>query len=419
MRILHFISSIDPAFGGPVEGLKQRCTIYHAGGYEVEVASLDSPEFVRTCSFPAPLVGLGPGRGIYRYSRHAIPWLKANLSRFDVVFVNGVWNYNTLAAHRALAGTDIPWAIFTHGMLDPYFKRRFPLKHVKKSIYWHTLLGKAFHDANAVMFTCEEEKILARQSFSRYHPREAVVPYGTFGPGCDVAAASEEFLARWPELRGKRLAISLGRIHPKKGTDILIEAFAATLAKDAAWRLVIVGPDQIGWQKELEALAAKLGIADRITWAGSLSGTPKWGAFSASEVFVLPSHQENFGIVVAEAMACGLPVIVSDKVNIWREVVSYSAGLVGTDTLEGTKASLQRWSALNGQEIAALRVRSKLCFNEMFDFNATSKKVLENVEQLARSTPRYKPAGPIEPPHLTEMLGVEKGGPVSAPGQRL
>ena len=395
MRILHFISSIDSAHGGPVEGLRQRCTIYKAGGHDVEVASLDSPEFVQTCDFPARLIGLGPGRGTYRYSPRAVPWLKANLSRFDVVFVNGVWNYNTLAAHRALAGTDIPWAIFTHGMLDPYFKKQYPLKHLKKALYWHTLLSKVFSDANAALFTCEEEKILARQSFSRYKVREMVVPYGTFGPNCDTVAANEEFLTRWPELRGKRLAISLGRIHPKKGTDILIESFADTLAKDAAWHLVIVGPDQIGWQKELEALAEKLGIASRITWTGSLAGTLKWGAFSASEVFVLPSHQENFGIVVAEAMACGLPVIVSDKVNIWREIVSHNGGLVGKDTIDGTKDSLRRWSALTTEEIAAFRTRSKKCFEDEFDFERTSKRVLENVEQLARATPRNKPLVPV------------------------
>ena len=208
MRILHFIASVDSATGGPVEGLRQRCAIYHAGGHEVEIASLDSPEFVDRCDLPATLVGLGPGRGTYGYTPNAVPWLKANLSRFDVVFVNGVWNYNTLAAHRSLAGTGIPWAIFTHGMLDPYFKKQYPLKHLKKALYWHTTLAKVFHDANSVLFTCEEEKILARQSFSRYHVREEVVPYGTFGPNCDTAAASEEFLARWPELRGKRLAIS-------------------------------------------------------------------------------------------------------------------------------------------------------------------------------------------------------------------
>jgi glycosyltransferase involved in cell wall biosynthesis len=399
MKILHFIASIDPATGGPVEGLRQRCAIYRAGGYDVEIASLDSPEVVATSDLPAKLIGLGPPRGKYAYSPRALPWLKANVSRFDVVFVNGVWNYNTLAAHRALAGTCIPWAIFTHGMLDPYFKKQFPMKHLKKLLYWHSSLSKAFRDANEILFTCEEEKILARQSFSRYKVREAVVPYGTFGPKCDTAAASEEFLTRWPELRGKRLAISLGRIHPKKATDILIEAFAATLAKDPAWQLVIVGPDQIGWQKELETLAERLGIAGRITWTGSLAGAIKWGALSASEVFVIPSHQENFGIVVAEAMACGLPVLVSNKVNIWREIVSCEAGFVGDDTIAGTTASLQRWSTLTPEEIAAMRIRARKCFNEMFDYNVTSRKVLENVEQLARSTPRYKPPTPVLETH--------------------
>jgi glycosyltransferase involved in cell wall biosynthesis len=204
-------------------------------------------------------------------------------------------------------------------------------------------------------------------------------------------AASREFLARWPELRGKRLAISLGRIHPKKGTDILIEAYAATLGKDEAWQLAIVGPDQLGWRKELEPMAARLGIAGRITWTGSLNGTLKWGAFSSSEVFVLPSHQENFGIVVAEALACGLPAIVSDKVNIWREVVSCGAGFVGEDTIEGTESSLRGWAALSAQEIAELRIRARKCFHDEFDYHRTSKRAMESVESLARATPRYKP----------------------------
>ena len=172
MRILHFIHSIDPATGGPVEGLRQRCTIYRMNGHEVELATLDSPESVARWDFPAKVVGLGPGWGVYGYSRRAMPWLKANLSRFDVVFVDGIWQYNLYAAHRALAGTKIPWAIFTHGMLDPYFKKRYPLKHIKKSIYWHASWGRSCAMHSAVLFTCEEEKILARLSFSPYRVRE-------------------------------------------------------------------------------------------------------------------------------------------------------------------------------------------------------------------------------------------------------
>jgi glycosyltransferase involved in cell wall biosynthesis len=385
MNVLHFISSVDPATGGPVEGLKQRIAIYRSGGHHVEVASLDAPDFTASLAFPAPVIALGPGRGTYAYSPRAVPWLRDNVSRFDLVLVNGVWNYNTLATHRALAGTDIPWAIFTHGMMDPYFKRQFPLKHIKKSVYWHTRLSRVFRDATALLFTTEEERLLARQSFSRYRVREMVVPYGTFGPTLDLAQAREEFLAKFPAQRGRRLAICLSRIHPKKATDILIQAFAATLAKDQDWHLVIAGPDQVGWQRDLEALANTLSITGRITFTGKLEGALKWGAFAASELFVLPSHQENFGIVVAEALACGLPVVLSDKINIWREVLRHQAGLVAPDTLEGTIDSLTRYTALIDNERATMRVRALDCFRQEFDFNTTSVKVLENIEQLARS----------------------------------
>ena len=141
--------------------------------------------------------------------------------------------------------------------------------------------------------------------------------------------------------------------------SLLIRAFAGTLARDLSWRLVIAGPDQTGWQKELEALANNLGVADRITWTGMLKGKIKWGSFAASEVFVLPSHQENFGIAVAEAMACGLPVVVSNKVNIWREIAAYRAGMVCEDTFEGTKTALESWADLSAEEIADLRGRAR------------------------------------------------------------
>ncbi len=391
MNILHVISSVDPATGGPVEGLRQRIAIYHSAGHHVEVASLDDPAAVAAFNFPAPVIALGPGKGTYAWSPRAVPWLKANVARFDLVFVDGVWNSNTLAAHRALAGTNIPWAIFTHGMLDPWFKRQFPLKHLKKSIYWHLRLARVFSDATAVLFTAEEERLLARQSFARYRVREMIVPFGIFGPTLDLPAAREEFLTRFPELRHKRLAISLGRIHPKKGADILIQAFAATLARQPqdssapAWHLVIAGPDQVGWQRELEALAASLSIRDRVTFTGSLDGAPKWGALAASEIFVLPSHQENFGIVVAEALACSLPVLLSDKINIWREITKHSAGFVAPDTVEGTIASLTRYTALTDDQRSAMRASAFECFHQEFDFSTISVKVLENLEVLAHS----------------------------------
>jgi glycosyltransferase involved in cell wall biosynthesis len=386
MKILHVIPSIDPASGGPAEGLRQLCPVYVQGGHEVDVASLDSPEAILSYDFPARVFALGPGWGVFGYSRHAKKWLRDNIAGYDVVFVDGVWQYNTLAAYDAVQKTDIPYAIFTHGMLDPYFKKRFPFKHIKKSIYWRLFLERILRNASAVLFTSEEEKILARQSFPRFRAREIVVPFGIRRPVCDTADAAEEFLTQWPVLRGKRVAISMGRIHPKKGTDILIEAFARTLAVDPMWRLVIAGPDSVGLRRDLEVLANSLGIGDRITWTGMLRGAVKWGALAAAEVFVMPSHQENFGIVIAEAMASNLPVILSDKVNIWREVERYRAGLVCEDSVGRTAECLARWQALTGKEITAFRLRSRQCFEELFNYDVTEKMVLEIVDLIVHET---------------------------------
>jgi glycosyltransferase involved in cell wall biosynthesis len=384
VRILHVINSLDPASGGPVEGLRQLSHIYNAGGHEVHVATLDAPEDIETFNFPAPVIGLGPSIGIYGYSPRAVPWLEKHVSEYDTVFINCIWQYNAVAAFRAVSRSKIPYGVFTHGMLDPYFKRAFPLKHIKKSIYWHLFLQRVLKNADAVLFTCEEEKILARQSFSRYKVRERVLNYGIFTPDLDLAGATVEFLEKFPNLRGKRIAIAMGRVHPKKGIDILIEAFAQSLGRYPEWELVIAGPDQIGQQAELQALAMRLGVAEKITWTGMIGGALKWGALAASEVFVLPSHQENFGIVVAEALACRLPVIISDKVNIWREIKRHGAGLICSDSVESTRNSLNQWSGITDGELAAMRVRSMECFNECFNYDMIAEKVLGVTESIVQ-----------------------------------
>ena len=382
MRLLHISSMVDLATGGPAEGLRNFCATYASFGYEVEVVSLDDPQVVASQNFPAPLYPMGPGRGVFGFTPKMIPWLRANLHRFDLVLINGVWNYNTMAAAFVLSRSDKPYAIFTHGMLDPYFKRAFPLKHIKKSLYWHLILARFFNRANAVFFTSEEEKILARQSFGNYHVREQVVPYGTYGPNCYLTAAKAKFLARFPELGGKRLALFLSRIHPKKGTDLLVEAFARTLGKDPDWQLVLAGPDQIGWQAELTEKARQLGAAERITWTGMLKDELKWGAFAAAECFVLPSHQENFGIVVAEALSCNLPVITTDKVNIWREIKAANAGFIGSDTLDDTLRLLDQWQHLSAAERDAMRQQARKCFDENFYYQTTRNRIAEIYQRL-------------------------------------
>lgn len=175
-------------------------------------------------------------------------------------------------------------------MLDPWFKRTYPLKLLKKSLYWPWAEYRVLKDAAGVCFTCEEERILTRQSFRPYKCREIVVNYGTAGAQGYSELQKQLFLKKFPQLEGKRLLSFLSRIHVKKGCDLLIEAFAKIALRDASLQLVIAGPDNTNWRPQLEAQAEKLRIAERIAWLGMLSGDLKWSAFHAAEVFVMPSH---------------------------------------------------------------------------------------------------------------------------------
>jgi glycosyltransferase involved in cell wall biosynthesis len=273
-------------------------------------------------------------------------------------------------------------------MLDPWFKRTYPLKHLKKWAYWPWADYRVLRDATGVLFTTEQERQLARQSFWLYRANERVVGYGTSAPPGDAELQREVFLQRFPHLRDKRLLLFLSRIHPKKGVDLLIEAFAAVASSDPRLHLVIAGPDQVGWQAALQQRAAELGIAERITWAGMLSGDLKWGAFRCAELFCLPSHQENFGIVVAEALACGLPVAIAEPVNISAEVATARAGLVHVDNTAGTTAALRQWLALPTAEQAQMGMRGAQLFADSFDFASVACALMPVLESAIGNKPK-------------------------------
>ena len=372
MKVLHVIHSADASAGGPIEGVKQLAIEAKRRGQQVDVVSLDAPQSPFIKSFPLPLYPLGPGKLKYGFSRKLVPWLRHNSNNYDVVVINGIWQYHSFGVWRALRRSGPPYVAFTHGMLDPWFRRKYPLKHVKKWLYWPWADYRVLRDAQAVLFTCEEERRLARQSFGLYQVNEMVVNYGTAGPPAGPNSCESFFLERFPHLAGQRLALFIGRIHPKKGCDLALAAFANVLAREPNWHLVIAGPDQIGWQSQLMRLAHKLGISNRITWTGMIDGDLKWGAYQSCEILLFPSHQENFGIVVAEALACGVPVLISDKVNIWREVEADGAGLVARDTIEGASFQLQTWCGMTEQQRNSMRVRANACFRKRFEIsNAT------------------------------------------------
>jgi glycosyltransferase involved in cell wall biosynthesis len=384
-RILHCISSVDPKTGGPIEGLKQLAAVNQRHGHTVDVLSLDDPAapWVRDC--PITCHAMGPSYiGSYQYSPRWVPWLKANAHRYDAVIVNGIWQYHAFGVWRALRGTATPYFVFTHGMLDPWFKRNYPLKHLKKWLFWPWAEYRLLRDATAVLFTCEDERRLARQSFWLYKCDEFVVSYGTSAPPSGTEVQRTAFYERFPQLKDKRALLFLGRVHEKKGADLLFKAFAALKARQPAMlkdvHLVMAGPADHEYGQRMQALVRSLGMADHVTWTGMVSGDVKWGAFRTAEAFILPSHQENFGIAVAEAMACGLPVLISNQVNIWREIQQAEGGIIDVDTQEGTERLIEKWLTTPAERWAHMRSNAQDCFNQRFLIDRTAESFIEAME---------------------------------------
>ena len=276
----------------------------------------------------------------------------------------------------ALRGLGIPYFVYTHGMLDPWFRARYPMKHVAKMVYWPFTDYPALRDACGVIFTCEQERLKAATTMRPYRCRELVATLGIEPPPGNPETQRRLFFSEHPEARGKRIILFLGRIHPKKGCDMLIDAFPAMLRSDSRYHLVIAGPDHSNWRPHLRALADRNGIGDHVTWAGMISGDLKWGAYRAAVAFVLPSHQENFGITVVEALACGVPVLISENVDIFEEIRADKACLTSPATPAGTAGLLTRWADLPAAERETMRINAAACFRSRFDVRSATMNLL-------------------------------------------
>jgi len=418
LRILRVINTLRREDGGPSESVLRSSAALREMGHKVEVVTADVLGTLPPADADFLFRPLG-GFGRDTLGR----WLGENRARFDAVIVQGLWQA-AYTVRCALHGSGVPYLVFPHGMLDPTFARLYPLKHIKKQLYWWWREGRALREAAAVCFTSEEERKRARGTFRPYAVKERVVAYGTARP--PIAPEQREvmravFLDKFPELRGRDFLLFLGRLHHKKGLHELIEGFAKFLEGDeseeaatmrqrahrqikgsAPSALVIAGP--CSEPKLLRALmrhAQRLGLAQLdlrkanagvrettvsaesapLIWLPMLGDDLKWGALLASEAFVLSSHQENFGIAVAEALACGRPVLISDKVNIWREIAEARAGFVAPDTVAGVVDLLTRWAALDADSRTAMSAASVECFEQNFEISRAAESLVQTLRE--------------------------------------
>ncbi|MFT3932640.1 MAG: glycosyltransferase [Chitinophagaceae bacterium] len=394
MRILHVIGEIDPKLGGVGQAVRSMIGALAAMGIHNETVSLDAPTAPFIKSEPFAIHATGPGKGPWFYNANLYKWLTENLFQYDKVIIHGLWRYHAYAVSKAwhhlkknaaLNSKVLPQVyIMPHGMLDPYFQnaKTRKLKAIRNNLYWRFIEKNVVNNAAGLLFTCEEELRLARIPFQPYSPKsEKVVGLGVENPPAFAESMKHALQEKCKGLNGAPYLLFLSRIHEKKGVDLLIQAYAALVENsngEIPFKLVIAGPGlDTPYGEKIKSLAATVrNAAENIFFPGMLTGDAKYGAFYGAEAFILPSHQENFGIAVVEALACGKPVLISNQVNIWREIEASGAGIVADNTLEGTSALMKQWVSLSSIEKKEKGMQAVDCYKKYFALTPAAQRLL-------------------------------------------
>jgi glycosyltransferase involved in cell wall biosynthesis len=328
MRVLHVIPSVALKQGGPSFVLRQIVTGLASAGVDVHVATTtDACAGEIASRTPAIESGvnywyLPRQTGFYTFSWPLSSWLASNIGSYDLVHIHALFSFPSVAAAYWASRYRVPYIVRPLGTLNRWgFENRRPwLKYAS----FRCIEARILRGAAAVHYTTEEEQIEAERLPIRHRP--VVIPNPYELPTFSRTGAS--LLSRFPVLGGKTAILFLSRIHRKKGLDLLLPAFRELHKRHPEAVLIIAGDGESALVAELRVQARELRIGNHVSWVGFLSGEEKLDALRTSAVFVLPSYSENFGVAVIEAMAAGLPVVVSDQVAIHNEVQHAGAGLV-------------------------------------------------------------------------------------------
>jgi glycosyltransferase involved in cell wall biosynthesis len=331
MRVLHVIGGLAPRYGGTSATVLSLCeALARKQGVEVEVATTDADgphgrlaeHTLPATSFPIRVFRRSFSER-WKFSRGLLRWLWQSAGQYQLVHIHAVWSFATTAACWAARRHRVPYVILPQGMLAPYgWSRSYPVKR----LYWNLLEKQNVARAARLVVTSQgEEEELASLGCSC---RIEKIPLG-------LEREAWETPRRPDVLRklcggrsvGRPIVLFLSRLHPKKGlAEFLLPAFQS-LSRDA-FLAIAGGPDPhaSGYADHVEREVKRLGLEDRVALFGPIEPADRWSLYDGADAFVLPSKNENFGLVVTEAMARGCPVIVSSEVHSSEHVAAAGAG---------------------------------------------------------------------------------------------
>ena len=334
LKVLHVIPSVSLKHGGPSYAIKAYANALKSQGVETLVVTTDDDgDGVR---FDVPLGAVIKRDGnshiffhcnifAYKISFSLRRWLDRHVREFDMVHIHALFSFSSFAAARASRKRGVPYIVRPLGVLSRWgIKNRRPLL---KRFWLRFIELPLLRSAAAIHYTTEAE----RDEANAIHPALAELPSFVVPIPVELPinrGAAGDFVRLFPKAGGKKLVLFLSRLDAKKGLDLLLQAFQEVKEVEPESLLVIAGSGEKRYTESLHRLAEQLRIAEDILWTGHLGPAEKSAAFAAATVFVLPSHSENFGIVAAEALAAGVPTVLSDQVAIARDLAAANAAVV-------------------------------------------------------------------------------------------
>lgn len=365
MRVIHVISSIAEEASGPAYSVRRLCESQIATGTDVQVASLDwapmanPPEYLK--SFP---LGWGPRHLGVSPRMHC--WLEEEAAsmRFDIIHNHSLWMMPNVYSGRACRKERCRLVVSPHGTLSRWALGR---NRLQKEIFWRLLQRPAVAAAAGFHATAESELDDIRRL--GFRQPVCILPFGV-----DIPPLAEKPNA------SRRQLLFLGRIHPVKGVDILLRAWQAVEQRFPDWDLRVAGPDDGSYLAEIQSLAAQLQLK-RFVSCGPLYGDEKWRAYREASLFVLPTHSENFGVTVAEALAAGTPAVVTRGAP-WVGLAEHGAGWwieIGVDPLV---ACLEQSLSASPQRLAEMGRSGREWMQQDFSWDRISAQFVETYRWL-------------------------------------
>ncbi|ADR19871.1 glycosyltransferase [Calditerrivibrio nitroreducens] len=387
MKVL-FILGFYPEIGGPYTNVKNLLLKLVEKGVDVKVLSplpknydKKKIEFIKKLPFPVEYIKEQLPRYIWpSFSLKFFKKINEEAKRYDLFHSAMIFDFYNLP----LLLQKTPFICSPRGtfMQEAYKMKLF--KRVKKDVFLKLSGKRILEKARFIHLITEEEKRHFLQFFPEFEDKIRVVSNGLILPEFEADLTKEDLLKKYPYLKDKKIILFLSRVNWKKGLDLLIPAFAQLHSEMKDVHLIIAGKDDgDSYENKVKEWVKKYNLNDSVTFTGLVTGKDKLILLYGSDIFVLPSYSENFGVAVVEAMACGLPVVISDKVGISNEIKANNAGLIVQTNIESIYEGMKKLLE-NGSLRKTISENGIRLVREYYNIEKVADKMIEMYEEALK-----------------------------------